>query len=549
MLKEWTKKVQKVCITISENKEKNMLKAFKISVIMLVFSLLISGCLSDSQIDDDDLIVATQSDNILNLGIDSLDTLNPILSKSTSVNECMQLVFEPLFTFDDAFNPICVLAESCVSTGDAYSYILKIKQGILWHDNTELTASDVLHTINLIRYNDSYYTKLLSPLSGASYVDKYTLKLSVSRPVPNFTALLSFPIVKKDASVDVIDYIPTGTGPYKYDDKISSDKIQLIPNENWRGNLAAIDKIHINIVKDEQALINAYNASSVNVLSSNVMDLRKNTPRGENNISDYTSNNMVFLGINNSKNTFSSINTRQALSYLINRSDIVTTEIFSRGVSAKIPVNPSAWYCPKNSDNEFDPEYIRELLALDKWVYDENNGFYRGEDEKEFLSIDIMVNSDNDERLRIAKNIAKTFTDFGIPSSITQLSFEDYQAKIQEKTYSMFVGEIKIPYNMDLYSLLVSQDNYFGYYSQEMSSIITRLGTAQSDEEIKSSFSDFSLKFLNDIPFIPLFFRKESVIFAKNISGTTTPTMFTSYRTPENWYISRAKSLNTEISE
>lgn len=524
-----------------------MLKAFKISAFMIVFSFLISGCVSNSSIDDDDLIVTAQSDNVLNLGIDSVDTLNPILSKSTSVNECMQLVFEPLFTFDDAFNPICVLAESCVVSGDAYSYILKIKQGILWHDNSELTASDVLHTINLIRYNDSYYTKLLTPISGASYIDKYTLKLTVSRPVPNFTALLSFPIVKKNATVDVVDYIPIGTGPYKYDDKISSSKIQLVPNENWRGTLAAIDKIHINIVKDEQALINAYNASSVNVLSSNVMDLRNNTPRGENNISDYTSNNMVFLGINNTKSEFSSSNTRQALSYLINRNEIVTTEIFSRGVSAKIPVNPSAWYCPKNSDNEFDPEYIKELLALDKWVYDENEGFIRGEEEeKQTLSIDIMVNSDNDERLRVAQKIAKAFTDFGIVTSITQLSFEDYQAKIQDRTYSMFVGEIKIPYNMDLHSLLVSQDNYFGYYSQEMNSIITRLGTAQSDIEIKSAFSDFSLKFLNDIPFVPLFFRKESVIFEKNISGVTTPTMFTSYRSPENWYISRTKAVKTE---
>ncbi len=523
-------------------------KILKITSIILIFSFLISAC-TPQNLSDDDLIVQAQSDNVLNLGIDSVDTLNPILSKSTSVNECMQLIFEPLFTFDEAFNPICVLAESCIASKDSYSYMLKIKQGILWHDNKELTAKDVLHSINLIRYNDSYYTKLLSPLSGASYVDKYTLKLTVSRPVPNFVALLSFPIVKEDATIDVIDYIPIGTGPYKYDEKISSDKIQLVPNENWRGNLATIDKIHINITKDEQSLINAYNANSVNVLSSNVMDLRNNTPRGENNINDYTSNNMVFLGINNSKSEFSSHNTRQALSYLIDRNDIVTTEIFSRGVSAKIPVNPSAWYCPKNSDSETDNEYIKELLALDGWTLDEKGEFVRGEDEKQTLVADIIVNSDNNEKLRIAEKIAKTFTDFGVKTSVTQLSFEEYQTRISDKNYKMFIGEIKIPYNMDLYSLLVDSNNYFGYSSNDMNVAIARLGTAQSSEEVKTAFSEFSVKFLTDVPFVPLFFRKESVIFKKNVSGVSIPTMFTPFRAPENWYKSQIKAAENIVIE
>ncbi len=543
-------------IFILENEEKAMFrKTLKIVSIMLIFSLLLSACTSQNSSDDDDLIVQAQSDNILNLGMDSVDTLNPILTKSTSVQECMQLVFEPLFTFDEAFNPVCALAESCVASSDAYSYTLKIKQGILWHDNSELTASDVLHTINLIRYNDSYYTSMLAPISGVSYIDKYTLKLTVSRPVPNFTALLSFPIVQSDATTDVIDYIPIGTGPYRYDEKISSDKIQLVPNENWRENLATIDKVHINIVKDGQALINAYNASSVNILSSNVMDLLKNTPRGENNINDYTSNNMVFLGINNEKSEFSSSNTRQALSYLIKRDELVTTEIFSRAIPSKIPINPSAWYYPKSSDSETDPEYIKELLALDSWTLNENGSFTR---EKELtienevsvvhqtLKADILVNSDNDERLRVAEKIAHTFSSFGIQATVTKASFEEYKSIISNDNHTMFIGEIKIPYNMDLHSLLVSDNNYFGYSSSDMNNIINKIGTAQSTEEIKSAYSDFSVKFLTDIPFVPLFFRKESIISDKNISGITMPTMFTSFRSPENWYIVHTKSTKNE---
>ncbi len=535
-------------------------KFAKIVTAILAFALFTTACSPGFQSDDeDDLIVQAEKNNVLNLGMDSVDTLNPILSKSVSVQECMQLIFEPLFTFDEAFNPICVLAESCVPSADGYSYTLKIREGVFWHDNTELTAYDVQHTINLIRYNESLYTSSLSAISAVSYVDKYTLVIKVSRPVPNFTALLSFPIVQNKATTEVIDYIPIGTGPYKYDEKISSGKIQLIPNENWRGNLASIDNVHLNIVKDNQSLINAFNASTVNALSSNVMDLRKNTPRGNNNINDYTSNNLVFLGINNSKSELSSSNTRQALSYLIDRDNIVTTEVFSRAVPAKIPVNPSAWYCPKNGNSENDAEYISELLGLDGWHLNEAGKYTRekeiyseGSDTpsvvNQVLKLDIVVNDGNDERLRVAEKIASAFVAFGIETTVTKTSFEEYQAMIFDKNYCMFVGEIKMPYNMDFHSLFAG-DNYFAYSSTEMDSAIYRLGTSFSTEEIKSAFSDFSVQFLSDTPFVPLFFRKESVIFEKTISGTSMPTMFTAFRDPENWYITTTKSAESVSEE
>ncbi len=533
-------------------------KSFKIIMIMLIISLFTTACTSEMVTDDDDLIVQAEKNNVLNLGMDSVDTLNPILSKSTSVRECMQLVFEPLFTFDEALNPVCVLAESCVMSDDANSYLLKIIEGVFWHDGTEMTAKDVQHTINLIRYNDSFYTKLINAVSSVSYIDKYTLKLGVSRPVPNFTALLSFPVVQTKATKEVENYIPIGTGPYMYSDKVSSGKIELIPNGNWRGNVASIDKVHLNIVKDNQSLINAFNASSVNVLTSNVMDLKNNTPRGENNINDYISNNLVFLGINNAKSEFSGNNTRQAISYLVDRDSLVTEEVFSRGVAVKIPVNPSAWYNPKSSSDKHETEYIKELLSLDGWSF--SDGVYKREKEiypdgsdapslvSQTLSATIIVNEGNSERMRIAERISSGLNAFGIETFVKMVSFEEYQQSISDKNYTMFIGEIQIPYNMDLYSLLCG-DNYFSYSSQDMNSLIYRLGTAKSTEELKTAFSEFSVQFLSDTPFVPLFFRKESVIFEKNISGVSMPTIFTAFREPENWYITYKKAADEEIEE
>ena len=129
-----------------------------------------------------------------------------------------------------------------------------------------------------------------------------------------------------------------------------------------------------------------------------------------------------------------------------------------------------------------------------------------------------------------------------------KISQEEYQKRVSEKNYSMFIGEIKIPYNMDLFALL-SENNYFGYFSKEMDSKLNKIGASRTTEEIKQAFNDFSVQFLTDMPFVPLFFRKESVIFEKTISGTSMPTMFTAFREPENWYTTKVKSAESITEE
>ena len=157
-----------------------------------------------------------------------------------------------------------------------------------------------------------------------------------------------------------------------------------------------------------------------------------------------------------SSSVFGGNNTRKAVSYLADRQGIVTNEIFSRAEAARIPVNPSAWYSPKISDSKYERDYIEETLALDGWKLQENGQFTRsvvqtnenGEEIQsgvtEKLACDIIVNDDNDERYRIATNIADSLNAFGIETTVTILSYEDYAQRIADKNYSMFIGEVKL---------------------------------------------------------------------------------------------------------
>ena len=526
-------------------------------IYFLLLCILLSSCtnIEKNTDENENVILNQESNNIINLAMDTTDTLNPVLSKSISVRNAMQLIFEPLFYYDTSLNPICALAQSCVSSGDTLGYTIKLTDGVTWHDGTPFTSADVLHTINLIRFNDSVYTSSLSCISSVNIVDNLTLSIRLNRPVPNFTALLCFPIVPSNRANEPVDnYHPIGTGPFKYDSKISSDKIKLTVNENWSGAAPAVNEIYLNIKKNNTDIMNAFNASEIDIVPSSVIDLSTNAIRGDIYSADYLSNDMCFIGFNTSLSQFTSANTRKAISYLIDRKDIVTNEIFSRAEPAKVPINPTAWYCPKIPDTTYDKEYISEVLALDGWRIDESGHYSRtkqqntdGADDPTFvterLSADIIVNDDNDERYRIATKTADKLNAFGIEAMVTLLSFDDYKQRIADKKYSMFIGEVRLPGNMDCYSLLASSDNYFSYSSDAMNSMLYKLGTSKPGEDCSKTFSEYANLFLEEVPFIPLFFRKEAVYFEKSISGINPPNMFTTYSNPENWYIANNNAV------
>ena len=529
-----------------------MLKSSYIKIVtVLISAIILTSCSGISHNNDDSpIIVNSEKQNVLKLAVESVDTLNPVFTYSDSVYNALQLIFEPLFSFDEAQNPICTLAESCIVSDNGLKYTIKTRQDIKWHNGAAFTSYDALHTINLIRYNDSPLTQTLSCISTVTATDANTLVITLGRPVPNFTALLSFPIVQDSVTPeDIANYIPIGTGPYKYSGKATNDSILLTINEDYRSQKPAIPEIHLFVLKDEVAVADAFNSGGIDAVTSTTMDVGTNAPRGDVYTNDYVTNNMVFLGINNSHKLLTSANTRKALSYLIDKQALVTTEIFSRAQVADIPVNPTAWYYKGTPETTHDTDYITEVLALDGWTKNESGYFKRereqyteGEDEPvlitEQLKLDIIVNDDNDERYRIAVKIGDAFNKFGIETTVTLLSFEDYSTRINEKNYSLFIGEIKMSKNMDQYSLLCEADNYFSYSSDEMYSAVYNLGVLENADQ-KEQFSQFYNVFTEEMPFVPLFFRKESVIFKKSISGTSMPTVFSAYQNPQNWYISQ----------
>lgn len=509
--------------------------------LFMLCSCTNSKSVDNSNIDklkDGDLIVRENS-NEINISVSFFDTFNPIMTKSSSVAEFMKTICEPLFEYDEMYNPVGVLAENYTVSDDGLTVSFDLKDAN-FHDGSKLLPEDVIYTVNMIKNNDTLYKDCVKYIKSIYSDEGGKVYIQLSRPIVNFIGLLSFPIVKKDTPQTVdANYMPNGTGAYKYYGKQNAGKVIFSANTDWHGGEAGLKNIAVNILKDDTTVAHAFDAGEIDVMASAFVTSENSTPRGEYTTNEYTSNALTFLGINNYSKKLSGKLTRQAIELLCDRKKIIDVEVYSKGVPVRVPINPSAWFFTKMTEKNSDYETVASILATDGWIKTEN-GFFRASDGAD-LNLKILVNADNPEKVRIAQNIAESLNNFGIPASVLQKSFDEYKSYISSKDYELFVGEVNIDSSLDPSFLTASSGNYFGYQSGDMENVLKEMAKTSDSTKMMDLSAQYANIFTDDMPFVPLFFRTQNVIYNKHISGISPPTFYHVYRNMQEWYVSQTK--------
>ncbi|MEK7494290.1 MAG: ABC transporter substrate-binding protein, partial [Patescibacteria group bacterium] len=155
--------------------------------------------------------------------------VNPILSQTSEADaDLVQLMYSGLFGYNKEGKIEKRLLQDYTVGDDGKTYTLTLRQGVKWHDGEEVTADDVLFTINAIQ--DPAYK---SPLRAnwlsvdASAVDRYTIVFTLKKPYFGFLENLTVGILPKHIWENIpadkfllADYnlAPIGSGPYRFRD-------------------------------------------------------------------------------------------------------------------------------------------------------------------------------------------------------------------------------------------------------------------------------------------------------------------------------------------
>lgn len=480
----------------------------------------------------------TEKPNIINMGVYDFDTFNPLVTKSRTVKEAMQLVYEPLFTVDDEMRTQPVLAKDFNVSADGKIININLKENIVWHDGKPFTSQDVAYTIKVILNSQTEYSGCLSNLADYTMTGDYAIQLTLKNSIPRYEAILTFPIIQYQTDMKAGN-VPNGTGPFCYGSKVGTDKLYFGAFESYHEGRAKIDALYIHLLPSKNEYLTMLEASEIDFASSETIDLSKYMPKANLELYSFSSNNMVFLGYNLQNEILAGADTRKGISELIDREDIVETAIYLRGTAVGIPVNPSSYlYYTKEADFSGNKLTADDFLGNDGWGPNEEGQYERNSGgSKQVMSFEILTDSDNADLTATAENISKHLNNYNIKTTVTAVPNEEYQKRINEKDYELFVGEFDTGNNGDLSELTSSSGNVFGYNNSSVDTLTAQLGMTRDEEEEKALIEQYCETILNDMPFLPLYYKKGNVISTTNVVSGVDPTEDFLYKNSALWSV------------
>lgn len=499
-------------------------------MLALVTALSLVSCkkASEGYVTGGELVVVQDYSDI-KLGIYGIDTLNPVATKSESVQKIMNIVHEPLFTFDENGKADPVLAHTFSVANGGTQISIKIKNGVKWHDGTVFTAEDVVYTLSRMKESGGLYSKISSKISSFTAPDKNSVIINFESGEIAPEYLLTFPIIPKHiAYSEGAEYVPVGTGGYKFVSK-GGTEILLEPNTRWHEGAVSERKVIVKILKDKNAVAEAFNVGEIDAITSDELSGGTVTPKANSNTKKIVSGKMVFLGFNTKSQVMEPVSVRKAIGKILDKKKIVEQDAYGQGVVAELSVDPTSWVM-SGEKKEQTEDTAEDIMEYDG--YSIKDGIYQKDGNK--VTLRLLVNEDNSQRTALAESIASALTTAGFEVVTVKTSFSDYNAKIAADDFDMFLGETEVSRNLNPEAML-SSENYFNFNTEQINAAVAELYDVK-DDELKKRIAGFSRIFYSNPPYIPLYFKTESVIYGSYVSGVENPVETDPYKGIEKWY-------------
>lgn len=150
-------------------------------------------------------------------------------------------IFEMLVTSDENYGWVCELAESVDVSDDYKEYVFHLRQGVKFHNGKEMTADDVVASMN--RWI-GYYGSATVACGDSRFekVDDYTVSITLPESYMNFLAMIAgskqpaaiYPSEVVEAAGDgaITEFI--GTGPYMVEEWAQDQYLKLVKFDDYQ---------------------------------------------------------------------------------------------------------------------------------------------------------------------------------------------------------------------------------------------------------------------------------------------------------------------------
>lgn len=400
-------------------------------------------------------------------------SMDPHGSNDVPSEQIRDTIYEPLVTQDENFELVPVLAEEYEQIDDT-TWEFKLREGVTFHDGSEFNAEVV--KANLERVLDpakaSARAFLFEMVSEVNVIDDYTVQVVTEYPyaplINNFThgagKMISKELIDKDyqnaldkAGSDVsleeyydlraeggeeheavaneissyvgelVESEPVGTNYFKFESRSPGEVTSVVRNDDyWGEETAKLDGVDFKVVSEPGSrLAELESGTSDAILATLSSNIERVDSNPDVTLQRQESVSIDYIGFNTEKEPFNDPKVRQAITHAFDSEAVLEGVYNGSGQPAVAPLAPGVLgYSEDLEGREYDMDKAQQLLD---------------EAGVEDLTINLMVNDDNPERVDVALWLQESLSELGITVNVEQVEWGAYLEATGAGEHDMFI--------------------------------------------------------------------------------------------------------------
>src|SRR6202158_3948369 len=469
----------------------------RVSMAAAAIAVLVSACGTTSTVSSG----TPKNGGTLSWALDAdAQTLNPFVAGDVPSVRAYAPLFPNLYSVDKNLNVIPDLADGMPSvSSDRKVWTVKLKAGAKWNDGSDITADDVVSTVNI--QADQNLDTLAgfdwSVLDKVEKVDKLTVKYTLKDVLAPFLANNLVGYVAPASVYGKIDHATmskdpsnqkrtvTG-GPYNFVRWTPGSKIEYAANPTFFGGPPHFDKLIANVITDATAATNAiingdvqWNPAVGDAGQGGVQKVQQASP----SVASHSFADLSYIDVRMNQRTghpFSDKLVRQAFAYALDKNSLVQAAKGVTGVPLWGELPPASWAYDDSATVKYTQDVAKAKSLMQQAGYTIGADGIAVKNGKKF-SYKLRVRAGKPDRLKAAEIIQERVRAIGMDLTPDPIDFKIFYTPLYNGTYDVAIAGFGLNLDPDDYTTLSTSQlqpehkngqNWTGYSNPQLDTLI-----------------------------------------------------------------------------
>jgi len=490
--------------------------------------------------------------------------LVPVLANDSISIRLIELIYGSLLYYNANGEEVGDLAEAWEVSKDLKTITFSLRKDVFWHPvpgeqgRRPFIADDVVKTFEIMMHPNTL-TSLQSRynfISSVQKIDDHTVVFTLRKPVLNVLGRFSFKIMPAfllgritslRGDEDLLLYKhPVGTGPYIFvSQEGSSAEVVLKANDRYHLSSPYIEQVIMRPFADQniitQTLLYGGIDLEVRVPPRDISEIQGDA---QFELAPYSTLSYSFFGYNLRNPVLAIKEVRKAISYAINRQEMLNSFFEGKGQLISGPFAPGSWaYNLDVRSVPYSPGEANRLLDRAGFTERTKNGIRtRGSYKLQFQMV-VPISKENETTKRVILAFQNYLRSVGIQIDIKWLEWKTWTENVFVKNdYDIIYADWLFDDSFDISSLFHSREigpgrnNFCAYKNPEVDSLLDESRSTLDIEKKRTIYRKLHEILAEDVPYTYLWTLTNYAAYNRKLRRVEIhPTRFFTY--VRDWYV------------